>query len=114
MKTMRRHSASAQASSSPNRRAGTLYDRQFAGGWSRNKIAGAEQIEKFFAREPSVLLDEFMLHHGNVCRRTAKSRGAQLQRKIASSLSGTEWPLADLLLFAKNITGPVRQSGGSA
>ena len=56
-------------------------DGQFtrAGAW--NQIAGTEQVEKFLTRKPLSAANQFVLHHGDVCRGTSEGGEAQPQEE---------------------------------
>src|SRR5215469_12162540 len=74
----------ADARDKQARKPGTLVtdvNGEFARAGARNQIAGAEQIEEFFAREPLASPDEFVLHDGNVRSGTTEGREPQTKKK---------------------------------
>ena len=56
-------------------------DRHLGGVGSRDHVCGGESVDELLSRDPSPLLDDLIVHHGDVCGRAAEADRAEAEEE---------------------------------
>ena len=70
-------------------------DRQFGGIRTRNEVGRAEIVKELLARQPAAPLDDLVLHHRDVRRRSAERRDTQAKEQPSRVLTAESVPSPD-------------------